>query len=81
MNQLESHVLSICSIHTQNTSEIYVLLKQKLLCQKHLTLVLLGQHLLPSVQNHRPERWMNMSRTNVKRSISQMPMLTQHGVG
>jgi len=81
MNQLESHVLSICSIHTQNTSEIYVLLKQKLLCQKHLTLVLLGQHLLPSVQNHRPERWMNMSRTNVKRSISQMQMLTQHGVG
>lgn len=29
MNQLESHVLSICSIHTQNTSEIYALLKQK----------------------------------------------------
>ena len=29
MNQLESHVLSICSIHTQNTSEITSLLKQK----------------------------------------------------
>ena len=51
---------------------------KKLLFQKHLTLVLLGQHLLPSVQNHRPKRWMNMSRTSIKRIISQMQMLIQH---